>query len=210
MTSSRILVCAFHTPDYAETAAGLRQTLDQHDIDYHIEPTPAVPNWEAGTRRKPQFVLDCLKRFADRDILYLDADARVRKPLDELEKVSGDVALYFRSGIKGGRPRLQPFAGTIFVRNNGEGLRFAEAWVEETARARSEDVDGDCLIRVIGRLAGLTITQLPQTYAWIFDRKDLAAPPVIEHLQASRGRKRLRKRGLLSILNFLPLPRSRA
>ena len=166
---TKFVVCAFHTPDYSETAAGLRRSIDAQGLDAYIKEIPAVRNWEAGTRKKPEFVLECLSRFANRNILYLDADARVRKPLDNLEFVAGDVGLHFRAVVKRGRETMHPAAGTVFVRNNTNGLRFVEAWVDQVSMAESGDVDGDCLIRAIGGLRGITFTQLAEAYCAIHD-----------------------------------------
>jgi len=204
MGQQNIIVCAYYTPDYAGTAAQLKETLAQYHLRMHLEEIPAVSNWEAGTRYKPEFILKCLRSFPELNILYLDADARVRSSLSELENMRGDIALHFRPMIKGGRQILRPCAGTVYVRNNAAGYQFAEAWYSEATIANPEDVDEDCLMRAFTKLSGVTFTQLPETYCRIFDRKEVFGQPIIEHMQASRGKKRLRQRGVRSLLRFFP------
>ncbi len=76
------IACAFYTPNYLPQITALKQSLDTHGISYFLKRYEKRPTWEEGTRLKPAFLGYCLEKFPDNDILYLDADAVVRKPLE--------------------------------------------------------------------------------------------------------------------------------
>ena len=88
------IVCCFYTASYQEHAMRLKSSLDQFKISYYFSEVEDAGYWEANTRLKPHFVLDCLNKFPDKDILYLDADAVVKKPIDYFNRVTADVAFY--------------------------------------------------------------------------------------------------------------------
>lgn len=186
------LVCAFYTPDYAPIVAGLADGLDRLGLAYHIEEVPPAGGWEANTRLKPQFIANCLSRFAGQDILFLDADARLRKDPVLFDNVSTDIAIRLFRVTKRGRTWLRPSANTIYFRNNVASRKLVDSWVRRSAEAQAYEVDEDTLCRALDEAEHISITALPQSYSKVFDAA--GADPVIEQLQVSRNKPRLLRR----------------
>lgn len=179
------VACIYHTPNHAARAEMARASLVEFGIDHHIEERPSLGGWEANTRIKPEFIRHCLWRFPDKNVLYLDADAVVRAPLDFLNEITADVALTMRKCPKKGRPRLSISAGTVFVKNTPGGWRFVDAWIVAANRCGPFAVDEDMIYEAFRDLSGVSITPLPESYYAVFDRKGIV--PVIEHFQESRN-----------------------
>lgn len=72
------IVCCFYTESYLTHALALKKSLDYFDLNYYFKQVEDAGYWEANTRIKPHFILECLQKFPDRNILYLDADALVK------------------------------------------------------------------------------------------------------------------------------------
>lgn len=183
------VVCAFFTPSYEENVLRLKASLDRLGINHHIVRCEPRATWEATTRLKPGFIVDCLDRFADFDILYIDADAVVHKVPKFFETVSTDVAMLFSPVTAKGRWRLSLASGTLLVRNTAGGRRFAATWRDEEARNGPLSLDEDLLYGAFPLLEGVTFTALPRAYSKIFDSP--GGDAVIEHFQASRDQFKL-------------------
>jgi len=182
----RYVVCAFYTPNYEACAMRLKTSLDELGINHHLAVCEGRGTWEATTRIKPGFVNACIIRFPDHDILYVDADAVLRKQPTFFDAVTTDVALLFAPVWFDGRRRLSLAAGTIYIRNTPGGRMFAQIWQEQEQHAGALTLDEDLLYTGFTRFEGLTFTALPRAYSKIFDAD--GSDPVIEHFQASRGR----------------------
>ncbi len=186
------VVCAFYTPDYAQVVAGLAECLAKQGLDHHLEEVQPAGSWEANTRLKPGFIARCLTRFPDRDILYLDADARIHQAPVLFDAITTDVAIRLFRVTKRGRTWLRPSANTIYFRNTAASRALVDAWVRLTARAKPHEVDEDTLCRALDKAGSLSITALPLAYAKVFDAAGGA--PVIEQLQVSRNKPRALRR----------------
>jgi hypothetical protein len=186
------IVCAFYTPDYAPVVAGLVEGLDRLGLAYHLEEVPPAGGWEANTRLKPQFIASCLNRFSGQDILYLDADARLRKEPVLFNNISTDIAIRLFRVTKRGRTWLRPSANTIYFRNTVASRCLVESWVRLSAEAQPYEVDEDTLCRALDEAKELSITTLPISYSKVFDAE--GSDPVIEQLQVSRDKPRMLRR----------------
>lgn len=187
------IACAFYTPNYLPIVMALRRSLQEHRINYFLKRYDLALSWEAATRLKPGFIHECLTRFPDNDILYLDADAVVRAPLKFFAEVQTDVALWPHPKKRRGRWELHITACTMFVRNTPGGRRFAQLWRDTRLPSRWA-TDEEMLHVAFRELSGTTFTVLPQSYSKIFDQP---GEPVIEQFQAARRmfnwRRALRK-----------------
>jgi hypothetical protein len=185
------VACAFYTPNYLPVVLSLKASLDKFGINYFLKCVERKTTWEATTRLKPVFVAECLRRFPDRDILYLDADAVVRQPLDFIATIKSDVGMLFHPNKYAGRLVLRISAGTVFVRNTPGGRKFADAWKAQEAKAGVATVDEDMIYQAWPELEGVSITVMPLPYYKVFDSPGGGA--VIEHFQASRSQTKIRK-----------------
>ncbi len=183
------IVCAFYTPSYEDNVLRLKASLDRLGINHHIVRCKPRATWEATTRLKPGFIVDCLDRFPNFDIVYIDADAVVHKVPKFFETVSTDVAMLFSPLTAKGRRRLSLASGTLLVRNTAGGRRFGVTWRDEEARNGPLSLDEDLLYGAFPLLEGVTFTALPRAYSKIFDSP--GSEVVIEHFQASRDQLKL-------------------
>ncbi|KAB2915069.1 MAG: hypothetical protein F9K29_13760 [Hyphomicrobiaceae bacterium] len=177
------VACAFYTPNYLPIVLNLKQSLVEHGINYCLRRYAGGHSWEAATRLKPGFIVECLERFPDKDVLYLDADAVVRAPLAFLDSVKTDVALWPHPKKKRGQWDLHVTASTLLVRNTPGGRQFARLW-RDAAPGSPLATDEDMLHTAFRGFEGMTMTVLPGSYVKIFDQPGKA---VIEQFQASRN-----------------------
>lgn len=185
------VACAFYTPNYLPQVLSLKASLEQFGINHHFKLYQRAATWEATTRLKPVFVNHCLETFRDRNILYLDADAVVRRPMTFIEELDTDIAMAFHPLKAGGRNYLRISAGALFVRNNDKGRRFARAWMDAEKDCGPLTLDEDMIYMSFETLQGASIAVLPSTYYKIFDRP--GDEPVLEHFQASRKQFKWRR-----------------
>lgn len=180
----RFVVCAFYTTNYLSKVLRLKASLDRFGLNYHLKRVPRRLTWEATTRLKAQFVAECLAKFPDHDVLYLDADAIIRHPPDFFDTVTSDVCMLFTPVFRDGKRALTIAAGTLYVRNTEGGRRFADIWCSNEPKVGPLGLDEDMIYSAFIELEGVSFTALPRAYSKIFDAN--GPNPVIEHFQASR------------------------
>lgn len=185
----RYVVCAFYTSNYSAKVIRLKSSLERLGLNFHLKRVERKSTWEATTRLKPVFVVECLKRFPNHDILYLDADAVVHKTPDFFESVTTDVALLFAPVVRDSKRLLSIAAGTVYIRNTPGGRKFADNWRSQESRTGLLSLDEDMIYMAFPKFEGITFTALPRAYSKIFDSDGPDA--VIEHFQASRGQFKL-------------------
>ena len=200
------IVCCFYTDSYRSHALNLKQSLDEFNLNYHFKEVEDAGYWEANTRIKPHFILECLKKFPNKNILYLDADALVKKPLDYFNTIDADVAFYKTKGLPG--MSHDYLASTMFFSNTANTMALVEQWITEQVDGKQTQVDQDSLDVAMEKLGDtLTVEALNPGYIKIFD-KDYDGDIYIEQYQASRGhtklkRQKIRQRNKIAIITAL-------
>jgi hypothetical protein len=182
------LTCGFFTDGYAAEAAQLRSSLEQTGTPYFQKHYPSRGYWEANTRIKPEFLLECLRRFPGRDIVYLDADCVVRSPLKLFFDFTADVGVFSAPAAAGLSHRY--LTGTLYLRNTPAVHTFVQDWID-AQDGMVLGVDQDSFTTAIDKHTDLKIGPLPESYVKIFDRG--TETPVVEHFQASRQRVKLQR-----------------
>ena len=189
--NDHFIVCCFYTESYRSHALSLKQSLEQFGLNYYFKQVEDAGYWEANTRIKPHFVLECLQKFPNLDILYLDADAIVKKPLDYFNHIKADVAFYKTKGMPG--MSHDYLASTMFFKNTPATINLVKQWIAEQVDGKRTQVDQDSLDAAMKKLEStLTIESLNPGYIKIFD-KDYEGEVYIEQYQASRGQTKLRR-----------------
>lgn len=185
---STFLTCCFYTDNYALEAEHLRASLEATGTPYFTQRYGSRGYWEANTRIKPEFLLQCLERFPGRNIVYLDADCVVRAPMTLFDDYPADVGVY-KAPADGdlSHPYL---TGTLFLRNTPGVHAFVRSWIE-AQDGMLLGVDQDSFTLAVERNPGLNLGALPASYVKIYDRGDEV--PVVEHFQASRQRVKLQR-----------------
>ncbi|KAB2967137.1 hypothetical protein [Zoogloea sp.] len=187
-SGSAFLACCFYTDKYALEAEQLRASLDATGIAYFLKRYPSRGYWEANTRIKPEFLLHCLERFPDRNIVYLDADCVVRSAMVLFDAYPHDIGVF--KAPPGGGLSHPYLTGTLFLRNTPRVHDFVRNWISAQG-GMVLGVDQDSFTVAVERDAGLDVGLLPASYVKIFDRGDEV--PVVEHFQASRQRVKLQR-----------------
>ncbi|MGP5501552.1 hypothetical protein [Psychrobacter faecalis] len=200
------IVCCFYTDSYRSHALNLKQSLDEFNLNYYFKEVEDAGYWEANTRIKPHFILECLKKFPNKNILYLDADALVKKPLGYFNTIDADVAFYKTKGLPG--MSHDYLASTMFFSNTANTMVLVEQWITEQVDGKQTQVDQDSLDVAMEKLGDtLTVEALNPGYIKIFD-KDYDGDIYIEQYQASRGhtklkRQKIRQRNKIAIITAL-------
>ncbi|MBU5615884.1 hypothetical protein KPY62_01950 [Psychrobacter sp. TAE2020] len=188
------VVCCFYTDSYLNHALALKQSLDDFGLNYYFKQVDDAGYWEANTRIKPHFILQCLQQFPNKNILYLDADALVKKPLDYFNHITTDVAFYKTKGMPG--MSHDYLASTMYFSNTLNTIRLVEQWIEEQVDGKRTQVDQDSLDTAMEKLADtLSVEPLNPGYIKIFD-KDYDGEIYIEQFQASRGQTKLKRQNI--------------
>lgn len=192
--SDSFLICCFYTDSYRDHALSLKQSLDNFNINYYFKEVEDAGYWEANTRIKPHFILECLKQFPEKDVLYLDADALVKKSLDYFNHITADVAFYKTKGMSG--MSHDYLASTMFFKNTPNTIKLVQQWIAEQVNGKRTQVDQDSLDMAMEKLGNtFTVEPLNPGYIKIFD-KDYNGDVYIEQYQASRGHTKLKRQNI--------------
>jgi hypothetical protein len=160
------IVCGWYTPDYAKWADGLAASCRRVGEAFDLVAVEKRPGgWESETQRKPLMVRDALIKHGDKDlIVFVDVDATVEKPLDELQRsFRGDIGLYCRARV---RTRRQIFfrSGTIALTPGQHTSAFIDAWCAEARQSERGTVDQDSLLQAVEKATSATLQMLPIAY----------------------------------------------
>lgn len=186
------IFCTFYTADpiYRQEYEGWKASADKFGLETYAEEHPVFPSWSAATQWKPQFLLECIKRFPDRPVVWTDSDARFRKYPAVLDEIDPGVNLGFHFYTHQPPRPLHGQTGTIYLYGFAAKM-FVRDWVQRVPSLHTNML-GDSLAFLsafAAAPAALRWTNLPPEYCWVFDRYPPLYPgrePVIEHLQASR------------------------
>ncbi len=176
-----------NTP-YEDEARELAATCDALGLEHRIVGVPARGTWEGNCAMKAGFVLEMWTSLG-RPVLWVDADARVRRVPELLRGMTADFGVYKAA-------RWQFASGTVFINATelgGELLRVWKRRCDEQPRVWDQ-VHLDRAWEEVSTRAPLETAWLPQAYTRIFDKPeehDGGGAAVIEHFQASRRLKKV-------------------
>jgi SAM-dependent methyltransferase len=182
---SNFIICAFYTPEYKDTIKQLVASADNFSYELFSKKFESTGSWVSNCGLKPFFLKSCLNKFKDKDILYLDADAIIKKKLILFEDFSHDIGVH----IKDHKNRLGVLSGTIYLSNNSKVHAFVEAWCQrqkDNPLRWDQSNFRDTMIQE--EFHDLDFFNTPFEYTKIFDKKK-DVDPFIEHMQASRSLK---------------------
>lgn len=170
---------------YEEEARRLVESAERHGVRVHLETPEPAGSWVQNCAMKGPFVLEMLRKIGG-PVLWLDADAEIKGPLDFFGTIDADVAAY-RS------PTGELLSGTVYLSGSPASIALAERWAE-LCRTESGTWDQKLLDRAIADTPHATVAQLPLGYCKIFDWPWMpgeTADERIVHHQASRRLKKL-------------------
>lgn len=190
------VVGCFYTANYREHAMRLKASLEEFGLNYYFAQVADAGFWEANTRIKPYFIAHCLAKFAKHGVLYLDADAVVKRPLDYFNQIDADVALYHTRGLA--NMSHDYLASTMFFNNTRASHELVAQWIAEQQDGKRTQVDQDSLDAAMHKMADqISVAPLSAGYIKIFDRDTRQdgydGDIYIEQYQASRSQTKLRR-----------------
>jgi hypothetical protein len=200
---------------YEQEVLKLEASLKKFNLPYHFFGCEQFGSWRLNLNCKSAAILEAFKRFPEHDIVFIDADAVVKKHPELFDRLSAkrlhNMAAHFHvypQSVPGG----SLLSGTLWFRNCPETIELVRLW-HKIGLEHPEIRHQHCLRLAIEewRRSGrkVNVFRMPREYTCIFDyRGNRGADPVIEHFQASRRLKQEVGRGpRLLDSNFLTLPR---
>ncbi|WP_068470052.1 hypothetical protein [Candidatus Protochlamydia phocaeensis] len=180
------IATAYYTENtgYEEEIQHLKASLEHFDLPMDLVGIPTQGSWQANTQYKPYFIKQMLIRHYPKDILYLDADARVQQYPALFDHVNFDLGVFYWKN-------KELISSTLYFANNAKVFELVERWI--TCSFENADIwDQKVLQYVIqeSKDLDLRIYMLPPTYCKIFDLMQEIENPVIEQFQASRRLKK--------------------
>lgn len=174
------LFISFYTEDYAEPALKLQSKLRALGRPNRIQKVSDTGSWKQNIRRKPTIILEMMTEARQYDsIVWLDADAILRKDPVLFDSITEDVGLYFYEREKAGD--REPLAGTMFFRNSKKVRLFLKSWASKVAKTPVHMKRPDQqLMRTMLPKSGLSVCELPQAYSQLWTERTRKAD-VIRH-----------------------------
>ncbi len=184
---------------YVAHAEEMARTAAFFGFDVRIEKTKDTGSWAGNTYQKAGVILEALERF-NRPVVYLDADARIRRYPSFLDAQMADLSFVRINWANyGGHSRKDEelLTGAIGAKPTKAVKAFLRKWDEalrEEAAGHSpknlpwEQVVLDRLVSE-GAAKGIKLGSIPNEYCWISNFMQETERPVIEQLQASRQLK---------------------
>jgi len=190
------VVCAFYTHEYEDEVLVLAESVKKYGYKGYFKKYSSFGKWELNVGIKPAFILHCLEKFTNSNILYIDADAVICGKLELFENIDEyyDIGIFFTKNYPAYSKSRKSYwsdpvlTGTIFFNNNEKSIRFLQAWVKkQESNVFQTDQKSFCLAMEAEK--DIIFLELPIEYVKIFDiekRGVLCSDPVITHFMSSR------------------------
>jgi len=126
--SGHPLIVSYYTPGtaYETLAMALQEDARRLGLPARIEPRPPLGSWVENCAQKAGFIRE-LHRELRRPLLWLDADARLRRPVRLLEGISADLGVARRGG-------WEFYTGQIYFGTGPVADRLLDIWCDYCAR----------------------------------------------------------------------------
>jgi hypothetical protein len=191
--SPQFLTIAYTTQNepYLSLSESLKESCSRFNIPFYLKVIPDLGSWERNTHYKANFILECMEKFYNPYLVYVDVDATFRAYPSLFESLDTDVA--FRTENFKWRQN-EPLSGTVFLKNNDHVKEFVKSWIDTNnsiPALRRDPLTWEQynMKRALDKHPELTYYNLPPEYTFVFDHTRTLFPglePVIIHGQASR------------------------
>jgi hypothetical protein len=177
-----IISCYTENTPYEKEVQNLIKSVNLLGLKSHIQPVSSLGSWEKNCQHKARYILETMEQF-DQNIVWVDADAVIKKEPVLFDQLQADVAYYYMEH------RKEVLSGTLFLRNNEKARQLLQSWIKINDTNTLWDQKN--LQQALDSHLTLEKEILPETYCKIFDNKhQKLKDPVIVHYQASRRFKR--------------------
>lgn len=202
------LFVTMYTPLYEKEVAALLESITDLGGDVELLPVKidCRGSWIANVQQKADVVLGAMDDWPNRDIVWVDSDARFKAEptlLYEMETRMNFAAYFIPDVFKA--PMRRPWGpqrsssalagGTMYFANRQATRNLVIDWIA-ACQLRPTTWEQQNLQRVLGETIDSDVfyfSHLPQAYCKVFDRDWYPreeGPVVILHTQASRKLKR--------------------
>lgn len=185
------LVVGYYTANtvYEKYAKQFVKSLRRFHIPHYVERVESLGGWIKNICFKPTFVKTMLKKFPDKNIVYVDVDAEFFGHPVLFDSLDCTIAVYEYDGADYHKKNWKPevLSGTIFFKNNEKALEIVEEWERRCKRKRIWDQ------KHLQDILNGNFEHLPPEYCKIFDRQNHIGNPIIVHYQCSREVKKNKK-----------------
>lgn len=180
------IICTYYSVDngYKKVYDNLEASLKYHKLPYYaFEILRKSNTWELICQQKPHFILEIMNMFPDRNIVWLDSDAVVKRLPTMFLNINKDIA----ANILGG---TELNSATLFFKNSVTSRNILNDWIVKSKIVGPQVWDQKILHSVINEKYKDYFFNLPIEYTGIFDHplcnnKNI----VIAQYQASRKLK---------------------
>lgn len=170
---------------YEDLAKCLIKSLERYETLHYVEGVPNLNDWSKNTNYKPSFLLNMLKKFPNKSVIWVDCDAELLRYPTLFDWLDCDVAAHeFDRRLYQSRRKNCPkelLSGTLFLRNNERVWNLVEKWKQECEKS-PRVWDQKSLEKVLNG----DYRRLPAAYCQIHRVMRVVKNPVIVHYQASR------------------------
>lgn len=122
---------------YSTMYERMKSRLDELDATYHIEELESKDNYMLNCLMKPQFILDCIKKF-DEPLVWVDIDCTVNQLPDEFDSVETDIAFALRE-----HDNQTPHSALLFFNNTEKSIAFLEEWIKKCKDVEEDAASGN-------------------------------------------------------------------
>lgn len=183
----RPVITSFYTKNtgYEAQAEYLKASLRRFNYDNHIEGVPDRGDWHKNVYQKPSFIMRMMRKFPNRPIVFVDADAIIRKNPVLFNDFDCDIACHFFQD-------KELLSGTLYFGNTKGSRYIVRKWLDENRFHPTQHMPQKNLRIAFDKYKDkIKWEKLPSEYCRIYDsRMPMKGDPVIEHFQLSRMYKK--------------------
>jgi len=189
-----ILFISYYTTGYYKEVMNkyLLPSLKKFNLPYHIEAIESKHNRTDNIQYKPKFILECLEKFPNKDLVWTDADSVINKYpklfYEILEEY--DVAIHTLDwNLTYGRPGREILSGTLLLKNRDKVKKLVELWQKKAKPHKFREQLG--LRDALQEMKKIKVYDLPRIYCYIENCPNgkpliVEKNPVVSHYQISR------------------------
>lgn len=169
---------------YEDEVKNLITSLECLQLPYYIEGMESKNDWVKNCAMKPGFILNTMIKFKNHTLVWIDADAVVKKYPIMFHNSNRSYMKSIACGFI--KQKRELLSGTIYIKNDTKALSILSNWVD--LQQKYQNKWDQVVLQMIYNKQKESFMILPFTYIKIFDNKYMKSDeePVIEHYQASR------------------------
>jgi len=185
-TIKRPIITSYYTEgtEYESQVKQLKITLRRFNLENDVVGIPDQGSWHKNTYYKSKFILQMMKKYPKRAIIFVDADAKIRRNPVLFNNFDCDFACHFYH-------EKELLSGTLYFGNTKGARYLINKWIEEDKLYPKTHMPQKNLRTVFEKHKNeINWKALPVEYCMIFDSNiRRRINPVIEHFQLSRKYK---------------------